>query len=1157
MNDVDERMFTRLKEGPAVLFLGQNYLKLEAGSDPFLSAVNQKYSESKLDQSYNDLLNSTAQDNPEAALAWMQGRCERFTAPKWLEQVATFAWSHIYTSAIDTIWPRTFRTSWRELQPILDEKYRYQNPRNRSRLHCTYLYGRVDRSDGNEQVPLSIRDWHRRNQRALALARRLPEIITPLGVLVIEGYDSSTDWFTLENLLSTIIDELNPGQTHLFSADPNLGQNPYAQMLVEDGKIIPHEESLASFVLQGVQNGLLTVGPVEDGFGFGRRVHISEGVVRSVPLNVWNQVSRSAVILGDTILAPPTALSDDARYREFRHFLSESGYIPIWQGYARGFAFERQFEKDLARVTRKKLSINKLHDNPILVSGQTGTGKTIALGHLAYKLRQEKSCPILFIGGKNKKPVLSDVDSFCQWVKGEWEAAEKPGAPTILIFWDANESDDYYGLLRYLTGRGHRVVLVGSCYRTGVSNKPKDEQIYVEAPAHLSSSEVKEWTAFLNGFEPTLGKQLQKLVSLQDNSFLVALYRLLPSTRSLIRRGIIKEFDTTEKILSQLTQSSIETAEIESPYFGKSLYYAMANAGLIEESNLLSSETERFAGDDVNDIQRLMGLVMMPGSFGLYVPFDLLLRALGKSGIRIYSELLSKFDIFHWYEDQTGDITIGPRQTLEARLWSRANLGGAQFEIDYAKQLLFEVRDTGDFYNNPEIEFAVNLVRYMGPNVGASESIRFLPFLRDVSETLGRLREERSIENPRLMLQEANLLREYVSQQSRSGAIPQDAEQMLDNAEAILLRAIELVGTEPKRKGVFLGELAALQGTRFRNYLYSATNPKEIMRLFQVSRDAALEAWSVDTENYYPVDILSWTARELLNLEDDALPIESRFEVETDILHAFEMAESEEFSADQELRFQSRRYEIGNVIGKTELTDDAFRKLEEKGSSAGYYLRAHNMVSEVPFDKPLDVDQLQQCRKAVDYLEQNKEVITSDGRTLYMLLRLWWMSNTGRPMFFGERQVLPFSQDDWLYCSKLIRTLMMTDDIYYNPRLLYLSGLSAFHLGGFPDAFDIFKDLEREADYRTGRRRIIRSYLASLPSGEPRIYSGQVQWVTENHTKGGLYLPEIRKPITFFPREFNRPDIQKGDSIGEFYVAFNFLGLIADPVTYYKAYKNR
>ncbi|HUV02372.1 MAG TPA: hypothetical protein VMW67_02825, partial [Desulfobacteria bacterium] len=89
-----------LKRGPAVLFLGQGYLQLDSGKDPFLSEILRKYGKPSADHSqYSLIFEGDAQNSIESALAWMQERCNRLSIPQWLKTVASFNWNGIYTSA--------------------------------------------------------------------------------------------------------------------------------------------------------------------------------------------------------------------------------------------------------------------------------------------------------------------------------------------------------------------------------------------------------------------------------------------------------------------------------------------------------------------------------------------------------------------------------------------------------------------------------------------------------------------------------------------------------------------------------------------------------------------------------------------------------------------------------------------------------------------------------------------------------------------------------------------------------------------------------------------------------------------------------------------------------------------------------------------------
>ncbi len=178
---------------------------------------------------------------------------------------------------------------------------------------------------------------------------------------------------------------------------------------------------------------------------------------------------------------------------------------------------------------------------------------------------------------------------------------------------------------------------------------------------------------------------------------------------------------------------------------GQALAYALVAAGLIGDGRLLCYE-QRIVGDEaMSEAEQLIGLVMVPGEFGLSVPLDLLLRSLGKAGITNFASLLSEIDVFRWDEDAIGNIHIR-HVKLEARLFVQARLGGARTEIAFAKQLLLAVRDSAGPTDSPDVYFAVDLVR----NIGDSGPLRayFGPYLLDLASALEELRTKRGVQNP-------------------------------------------------------------------------------------------------------------------------------------------------------------------------------------------------------------------------------------------------------------------------------------------------------------------------------------------------------------------------------------------------------------------------
>src|SRR6266404_761740 len=763
-----------MRQGPAVLFLGQNYLRLESGTDPLLTEIVRKYG--KLESpglSYGEILGGDAAKLPETAVAWMHQRAELISVPKWLEVVAKFPWSNLYTSAVDSVWARSFRVNWRELQFLYDEKYKPLDLRNRTRLHCTPLFGSLSRTQENERPPLESFELLKRRQVAVALVRRLPEIVTPFGILMIEGYSGQRDWFSAEDLLP-IIDTLQVGQTHLFSTEDD-ADNGLISELIRRGKITVHSESLSTFLDQGETAGYLQLGKPPEEEEHGRHIKIRDRVL-TVPTDIWNRVTRSAHILDDTVLIQPSHISSERRYREFRNFLAESSTHPVWSGYSREFAFPRDCQRSLHQRITESLSSREPIVAPIILHGQTGTGKTVALGALAYALRAETRHPVLFIERKSLRPNQSDIDTFCMW------AESQEAAPTIIIWDGMVEPDLYHKLLQYLGSRGRRALVIGSYYKL----EPDPGRNFIEAPATLTASEIRRFGTFLDGFEPNLSRYLEDHLKQHDDTFLSALYRLLPVTRQQIQTGLVKEIGFAE----QEIQRKLQQTEV-APSFETALGRALLVAGFVPPKLALAADKKLIEDEEVSELEELVGLIMVPGRFGLFVPIEILLRALGKEAYTRFSEILSGIDIFRWHEDASGNISVGPRNSLEARLIAQARLGGGKTEMAFARQLISEVRDSATIFENPELQFVVDLIRNIGPN--GVEANFFAPYYQDLSETLRHIREDRGIQHPRLMLQEASLLRETVVARDRAGTPLEGADQRLDEAETILREAIEIL----------------------------------------------------------------------------------------------------------------------------------------------------------------------------------------------------------------------------------------------------------------------------------------------------------------------------------------------------------------------------
>jgi hypothetical protein len=1127
-------LVTKLQRGPAVLFLGQNYLALETDSNPFLDKIAQKYGKEQNKEHYDILFNKGINDFLDSSIPWINTYIDRLSIPEWLKTVSKFPWSNVYTSAIDTMWLRSFRQqNWRQLVLIFEEKYNPLDNRNPFDLHSTFLFGCINQIRGSGTPPFNKFNWTKRKHEAITLARRIPDILSPLGVLVIDGY-TVYDWFSLDDFLP-IFDELQKNQVFIFSASDDLIEDPIIKHFVENEIIHLKSENLGEYLQKQYKIGNIRFGPsINQGE---RYIQIGKKII-DIPSDIWNQVSRSALIVDDSVLTPVKKVGEEKLYRNFLNFLAASSIHPVWEGYKNNFAFERDFEKELMEIVETQLVSKELHDKPIILHGQSGTGKTVALGRLAYSIKNKKKFAVLYIERRPKKPSYEDFDAFSKW-------AEDNGIKSTLIIWDGMlDIEIYSSAIRYLSSRGRKVVLVGTSY---LLDSPENDKLFIKAPAKLLDKEYEEFISFLNNIADELGDLVSNRISGPDKHFLVALYRLLPTTRRNISLLLNREFKASEAKVRN-------TAKEKYIHESNTLAHALFDAGLIKEEDILLESSISVDGDEFTEAAELINLVMVPGRFGLFLPFDLLIHSLAKSWMDNFVEVLSELDIFRWDQDQVGNIFIGPRHPLEAEIIVNSNLGSPQAEVSFAKKLLIEVQPQNKFDTSEET-FAVDLLRSFGPN-GPRRNY-YAHCWMDILDVLEKLRKERGIENPRIMLQEASILREWVIYNDKQNKPLENGNKLLIKAQKILERALE-ISDESRRSeklsSTILVELGANKASQTKGSISIGNNSRSY-KSYRDTKEYLIRALTQSPEDFHPIDVLYWTTNDIIS--SNILGDETEAELLADLLHIFSTYDWESLNMSQQVRYQKRKYQLGQLLKDQSIADDAFAELISMGSKAGYYMKAVNIAGDFIFDDkkfPIRKSLRNQYEKAFNYLEDNRKEIDGDVKCLLLLLKLWWIIKTNLPMFYGERQTVSFNSSDWRYVNELSKNLLNSGDLYFSSKVRFINGLSSFHLNDIRTASKIFSKLQRESENLPGRRRIIRSYLASTPEGRPRIFHGSVKWLDLDRNKGEIYVEELLHSIPFIPLDFPKGrHLKKHDPLSDFHVAFNFIGMIADPKGYYRA----
>ncbi|OAA94539.1 hypothetical protein [Clostridium coskatii] len=1133
----NDDLIQRIKNGPRILFLGQKYLEIDNNENPMLKAIKQKFfNDDTSIENYNLFLRLSEVNNMELdlTLGWIQKRCERISAPEWLNAISNIYWNSIYTSSVDNVISKCFRNSWRTFKPIINNRIYPNDLRSITNLHGTFLFGNVSRITKSERPPLDEFELLEARDQAKELLKRLPSLITPFGVLIIEGYDFNNDWIKIEDLYP-LINSLNRNQVHLFNCDiNNISSNIFANKLIETDKLVIHKEGFSDFLLEAERKGIFnydTLIAYDEQLEL-KRVTINKKRV-NIPKNLYNDIIYSAIVLDDSINLPIDDLPHFKIIDEFKNFLLESSVRPIWDGYKRKFNICRTFEHILYNLIKDQLK-QTFESDLIILYGQAGSGKTVSLGKVAYKLKCEEIAPILFIEKKNQKPDFEIIDRYCKWV-------EDSGAEKTIIFWDdsvnADQISQYNDLKHYLVTRGRKVVIIGSSYRVQDTNQNKDIK-YTESKVNLDENEIKSFKAVLNRVYEEVPNNIDLETFSKDSNFLVLLYRLLPDTKTPLRKGINDETQENEKVLTNLMK--MDGNEQHCNILAELLIAKLKEINFNFTDNAMVKDKYDYEESIDIQIQRITELIVVPGQFGLSVPIELILRIINKGFNEKIVKLFEKLDVFRITQRRNGNLEISPRHQVEAKLLVQYRIGSYQKQIDIIKELIENVKNSTAYGEDNEISFIVELLKNIGPN-GKENSRGFMSFYMDIAKSLEIAREKYGVVNSRLMLQEAAFMREYVQQNNKSSMDLSEKIKTMENAEKIIKSAISIEEHTSNRKfkGFLYNELATNLGVRLREYINNNYKKKYLLNIASELQRAFNMTRKLDPDTYYPVDVLGWSSISLV--DSKTLGESEKEEILANALSVFERVESENTSVKDRKDFIKRKLELSNKCKNSELSNQTFNKLLDMGSGAGIYLMCRQRLINIDMSKEINLSEVETCKSTIKYLKEFDEIINKDSRCLYLLLQLIWLVKSRKPIFYNEKQTLPFDKFCWQEINNIARKIIELDGEYANVPIRYIEALSYFHLGDFRRCIEVYKEIRNDEIY--GRRRVIASHLASNEDGTIKVYSGTVESYKEETKSGRIYIdaPEIRSELFFSGKEFTSKETILHTTHEGLNIAFNFV----------------
>jgi hypothetical protein len=802
----------------------------------------------------------------------------------------------------------------------------------------------------------------------------------------------------------------------------------------------------------------------------------------------------------------------------FYKFLKESFSEPQWYGYDPRwrFNFARDFENDLFEKINK--DIEKGQEKPIVLCGQTCSGKSIVLASLAWKIFYEKKIPIIYIQKKDL-PVS---------VKSEWimaldiliNALNAREADKIMVIWDASfynltREDHLFQLQTIFKNRGKNLIFIASAMkqqRDVETEKELNKKYYIQkVSVELSEKEKKSLKDLLIDKGKILRDSLEKwfIKNEQEENLLALLYRFIfqihPELELSLRDEIRASIDDTIKSLEEIPSSELIL------YEPNAIALQLQKLGLVPKHDINIDW-----GKKLHFFYRMLAVC---SQFKFNVPITFVVEYF-KIDNADFRRIIFNAPALRFYEDTeyySGEYTVSFRTSVEASIYLTRVSSQEQFEIiAYLIKMISK-----DSYLN-DVDFIVKVLRAVGPNSDFEIIPNSYEYYEIIISALEELREKEVFQLG-LVIQEVVYIREYYGPANQR-AVTFNIETRIDK----LTKAVRLSesGLDKMKKGLHIKNMEYSLSVE---YIFGWLALREIckndVKLIKLPFDLSFEdAYDLikDAIFDYPNNSYAYVAliRLFISKINDAIPYDNKRklysysglvldlidDVDTDFP---EIAQNESF-----IFARNKFYEKLDGLFDSHNADKYCNELLETGSPLGLYLKVSNLLRkhEIKFNIKTDRDHLDICRKAIDILEDNKyrNISIKHPGCIYLLLRLKYYYYNKAPLisYPDERQRTYLNENQWeeiykwaSYFSENILTV--NPKLKYKNKVFYTLALAAAHMKRYDLADEAFNKIKEENFFTPIRAKTW--HLLCDEYGKLREFKGRImeKYISE---KGSGYL---------------------------------------------------
>ena len=562
MDPQQERLFKKVKQGKAVLFVGAGASQ-EAGlplSGNLAAQIHQEFLKGTPQLSH-DLTEVCTKvlDTPGVDRTSLEEfiRAKLDCQPSLAHRgLCRNLWQAIFTTNYDDLIETAYRTTQERLQRC-DAYFGREFSRSQSDykevVRLFKLMGCVTGRDEHSQMALSRSDYNRKLRQRGPLFKLLYDFVKD-GTVVYIGYSFK------DSLARDIIDEVadEVGVDRLPWSWALLPEwDDSTEHLLRQRKILPLQMDFAEFVTT------LDAMPGDSSDQYDSSVTVTVlGVPVEIPQQDVTMYDRQFYFLNDQTGVKPSSMGNEMA--EKRHFL-EGGTDP-WLGVRNGWAFRRSMEAELRTKLVGYLGNEADREiSVVLMTGPAGSGKTTLARLVSYEIYRTTGIPCLFLHTNKGQVDFLVIDSFVRHLSSALRSTPmaRQRLPILIVVDEAAEKlQDLRRLTQYMVSRGLPAVILAVTRENEWKVAQRDRPVRVADTQILSDkcrSDLGEPVALLRHLRSInilLSAEdddywVRRIEKEYDNSFQTSLYYLAEPTRPPLTQAIRSEYDRMDPIAQQ------------------------------------------------------------------------------------------------------------------------------------------------------------------------------------------------------------------------------------------------------------------------------------------------------------------------------------------------------------------------------------------------------------------------------------------------------------------------------------------------------------------------------------------------------------------------------------------------------------------------------